>query len=69
MGWSGGSEVAYRVWDAVKEYIPDNKKKEVANSIIDTLEDQDWDCLEEAEELYEISGRKAEDDEMYGEDR
>lgn len=66
MGWSGGSEVAERVWDSVKIYIPDDKKKQVANEIIDTLEDQDWDCVDEAEELYEISGRKAEDEERYG---
>lgn len=62
MGWASGTDVADGVWEAVKEYIPDDKKKEVANSIIDVLEDQDWDNVQESEELYELSGRKAEDE-------
>jgi hypothetical protein len=61
MGWSGGTDVADGVWGAVKQYIPENKKSEVANKIINILEDMDWDCIEEAEELYEVSGRKAQD--------
>ena len=62
MGWASGTDVADGVWEAVKEYIPDDKKKEVANNIIDVLEDQDWDNVQESEELYELSGRKAEDE-------
>lgn len=61
MGWSGGTEVGESIWHGIKAYIPEDKKKEVANVIIDALEDMDWDCLEECEELYEISGRKAQD--------
>lgn len=61
MGWSGGTDVADGVWNTVKQYIPESKKKEVANKIIDVLEDMDWDCIEECEELYEISGRKQKD--------
>lgn len=51
MGWSGGTEVAIGVWNSVREYIPEEKREEVANEIIDTLTDQDWDCVEEAEQL------------------
>lgn len=63
MGWSGGTDVADGVWDAVRQYIPENKKKVVANKIIDVLEAQDWDNLYESDELYEVSGRKALDEE------
>jgi len=74
MGWSGGSEAADGVWESVKHYIPEAKKKEVANEIISVLEDQDWDTLNEVEELYEVSGRKEIDEarealEDYDEDR
>lgn len=62
MGWSGGTEIADGVWSVVKEFIPEERKKEVANEIIDLLEDQDWDNLSESDELYEISGRKAIDE-------
>lgn len=61
MGWSGGTDVADGVWDAVKHYIPKAEKPKVANQIIEVLEDMDWDNLEESEELYEISGRKQQD--------
>lgn len=62
MGWASGTDVAIGVWDAVKEFIPESDKPKVANEIIDVLEDQDWDNVGEAEELYEISGRKAKQD-------
>lgn len=61
MGWAGGTDIADGVWDSVKEYIPEDKKVLVANQIIEVLEDQDWDNLQESEELYEISGRKQQD--------
>lgn len=51
MGWFGGTEIAINVWDSVREYIPEEKRKEVANELIDTLQDQDWDCVEEAKQL------------------
>lgn len=62
MGWSGGTEIADGIWDIVREYIPEDKKKEVALGIIDVLTDQDWDCVQECEELYELSGLKAQDE-------
>lgn len=62
MGWSGGRDIAQGVWDAVKEYIPENKKAEVATEIVDVLEDHDWDNLYEVDELYELTGRKEKDE-------
>lgn len=53
MGWSGGTDIAIGVWDSVREYIPDDKREEVANQIIDILRDQDWNCVDEAEQLVE----------------
>ena len=34
MGWSGGTDIAQGVWKAVKKYIPEEKKKEVATKIV-----------------------------------
>lgn len=62
MGWAGGTDIAQGVWDAVKEYIPENKKAEVATEIVDVLEDHDWDNLYEVDELYELTGRKEKDE-------
>lgn len=63
MGWSGGTPIAQGIWDSVKNYIPEKYQPKVANEIIDILEDEDWDNLYEVDELYELSGRKAADEE------
>lgn len=63
MGWSGGTPIAQGIWDSVKKYIPEKDQPKVANEIIDILEDEDWDNLYEVDELYELSGRKAADEE------
>ena len=62
MGWSGGTSVAQGIWDAIKEYIPEEDRADVATEIVDILEDQDWDNLHEVEELYELTGRKEADE-------
>lgn len=63
MGWSAGSELAQDVWDLVRPYIPEAKRKEIAKSICDRFGDHDCDTLEEAEILYN-DAYKLEDDEI-----
>jgi hypothetical protein len=55
MGWSGGSGLAYQVWDAVKAHIPKYAKPKVARDIISAFEQQDADTMQEAEELWDAA--------------
>lgn len=47
MGWASGSGIAQNVWDEVKKYIPKDKQKTVAKSIIDIFEQEDCDTMQE----------------------
>jgi hypothetical protein len=46
MGWCNGSEISIDVWDIVREYIPKDKRKELATEMLDlfTGYDADWYC-------------------------
>lgn len=57
MGWASGSELAERVWGEVREFIPDDKRKNVANEIIDAFEDMDCDTIDECEQLVKDAER------------
>lgn len=46
MGWASGSSVGVEIYDKVREYIPADKRKEVANYIYDMLCDLDADAWE-----------------------
>lgn len=65
MGWSGGTEIGQGVWDAVKQYIPEDKKREVAKDIVDTLESHDWDNVQEVPELYNLIKEPIDPDKFY----
>lgn len=46
MGWSAGSELAQSIWDKIREYIPEENRKEIATFIYDAvcdLDADDWD--------------------------
>lgn len=46
MGWAAGSELGQSIWDEIREYIPEDKRKEVATFIYDAvcdLDADDWD--------------------------
>ena len=56
MGWAGGSLIANAVWDAVKDVLPEDRKRDVAQKIIAALDEGDWDTHDEAPELMEAAG-------------
>lgn len=43
MGWCSGSYIAEDMWDIVREFIPIDKKPEVAKKIVDRFCDEDAD--------------------------
>ena len=51
MGWASGSQLAYEIWDLVKDEIPEDKKQKIASGIIKAFEGMDCDTLGECEEL------------------
>jgi hypothetical protein len=57
MGWASGSELAEKVWNAVKKHIPKEHRKEVAGRIVDAFEAEDCDTMYEADELMKAAGR------------
>lgn len=62
MGWSGGSEIAAKVWSAVRPHIPQRDKEFVARQIIDAFEDADCDTMSEAEDLWAAAGFEHDDE-------
>lgn len=47
MGWTSGGEFADKLWHCINKYIPEDKKYNVANNIIDLFEDRDCDVMQE----------------------
>lgn len=48
MGWSSGSYLAEETWDLVRKYVPEEKRMEVAHSILELFSNHDadgWDIL------------------------
>lgn len=59
MGWASGSELAERVWDAVRDHLPEgNTKRMTARKIIKAFESHDCDTLDEAQILCKDAGKK-----------
>jgi hypothetical protein len=46
MGWCDGSYIADELWDEIREYLPEEKRKLLANKIYDLFCNQDADCWE-----------------------
>jgi len=61
MGWSRGSELAGEVWDLVRAYIPEKKRKEVSGKIMDMFEDADADDFSDDMQIVQDAGRAYED--------
>ena len=57
MGWASGSQLAESLWHRIRDYIPKDKRTEVADQFIEEFEDFDCDTMYEAETLYEDAGR------------
>jgi len=51
MGWASGSEIADATWNLVRDYIPEDKRKEIADKFVEVFEDHDCDTIDEAESL------------------
>ncbi len=50
MGWSGGTEIAINMIKVIKETVDDiEKRKKIYETLLETLEDADWDCVYEVE--------------------
>lgn len=62
MGWASGSIIAEVIWDLIKNEIPKNKQKKIAQKLIDIFENEDCDTIYEAEELYKAAGKSLEEE-------
>lgn len=47
MGWCSGSFIADELWNEIREYLPEEKRKELANKIYELFCNQDADCWED----------------------
>lgn len=57
MGWAGGSEVGNRLWDRLRPILSEEHRKEMAEFIIQILEDEDCDTLDECPQLLNDAGK------------
>lgn len=56
MGWASGSELAEKLWEGVREFVPEEDRGVVAKFFIDAFEDQDCDTIYECEQLVKDAG-------------
>lgn len=54
MGWSAGSEIADKIWDAVSPILDDEQKITIGTIIRDVLDEGDWDTHNESEMITEL---------------
>lgn len=47
MGWASGTGLFEEIWFVVRQYLTPMERVSVCASIIDTLEDRDWDTQDE----------------------
>lgn len=57
MGWASGSELAEETWELVREFIPKNKRREVAEAFLDAFRNRDADDWNGDEALCRDAGR------------
>jgi len=43
MGWASATPIVRKVWEAVREYIPEDKRVEVVKAVMQPFFDHDWD--------------------------
>ncbi len=60
MGWASGSSLGIDIYDEIRQYIPDDKRKEVARFIYDQVTDMDADDWDLTSNLEIDSGETAE---------
>jgi hypothetical protein len=69
MGWASGSELAENLWDLVREFVPEDRRKKIAKKFIDEFESMDCDTICECTKLCKDAGRKSWDDEDFDIDK
>ena len=47
MGWCTGSYLAEDLWNTIRGYIPEDKRKDIARNIIEIFNEQDADCWDD----------------------
>ena len=52
MGWASATPIVRQVWEAVREYIPEEKRVEVVKAVMQPFLDQDWDTEDEFADAY-----------------
>ena len=62
MGWGSGVEVAEEIWDGLKKHIPKEKRKVVAQIIVEAVENHDCDTICDSEELCKLAHNHKEDE-------
>lgn len=54
MGWSGGSEVARKMIHSIRENVDEiPARRALYRELIESLTDEDWDCINEARDIDE----------------
>ena len=61
MGWASGSEIASKLWNMVREHIPDSDRKKVAKKFIRVFQRYDCDTMREAIVLWKDAWSKKND--------
>ena len=56
MGWCSGTEMSIQIYDLVREYIPEEKRKDVSKILLKMFMDADADCYEGESDLERDSG-------------
>ena len=52
MGWASGEPIIFDVWEAVREYIPEEKRVEVIGKVMKSFFDHDWDTEDDFIDTY-----------------
>lgn len=61
MGWCMGTEISIMLYKKIRRYIQEDKRKKVANIILDVFEDYDADCYNGDSIIEKDAGRKYEE--------
>ena len=57
MGWCTGTEISVELWDKIRLMIPKEKRKKIANKILDIFEYHDADCYDGESKLEKDADR------------
>ena len=47
MGWCSATPIVFAVWEAVRPYIPEEKRVEIVKRVMTPFLNADWDCQDE----------------------